>query len=194
LTGRIATWQRKPALHVLVARPEPGPQASFQDLARKLEPFLYATALRLCGGNASDARDLVQDTLERGLQRIEQLPAGSNVRGWLGTILHNRFIDMCRTRSRVPVEALDEKAADTLAQEEPAEAAWEKVSAEDLRGAMDKLEDDLRQVCQLHGLERRPYKEIAHRLGIPIGTVGTRLIRARSRLRSLLGGPQEEPA
>ncbi len=188
----IATWQRTPALTAFVARPGSDPRSSFQDLARQLEPFLYATALRLCGGNAADARDLVQDTLERGLQRINQLPPGSNLRGWLGTILHNRFIDLCRSRSREPVEPLDDKASASAPQDTAAEAPWEKISAEELHQAVDRLDDDLRTVCRLHGLERRSYKEIAQRLSIPVGTVGTRLIRARSKLRSLLGGPTEE--
>lgn len=191
MTAQIAAWQRKPALSVLVAQ-SGADMASFQQLARTLEPFLYATALRLCGGNAQDARDLVQDTLERGLQRISQLPPGSNVRGWLGTILHNRFIDLCRTRSREPVEALDDRTEATVSAESQGEAAWEKISSDQLRQAIEHLDDDLRLVCQLHALERRPYKEIAQRLRIPVGTVGTRLLRAKSKLRSLLERGAEE--
>jgi RNA polymerase sigma-70 factor (ECF subfamily) len=188
LTVPVAVCEATRIVSVSSRAPDTGLEASFQEMAAALEPVLYATALRLCDDPA-DARDLVQDTFERGLRRIGQLPRGSNVRGWLTTILHNRFIDLCRVRAREPLAPLEE--AEELATPDPASSGWEATTAEELIAAVGRLDEDLREVCQLHGLERRPYKEVSRRLGIPMGTVATRLARARQRLRALLLGTPE---
>lgn len=141
---------------------------------------LYARALRLCG-DADRARDLVQDTIERALRRRESFVAGTNLRAWLMTILGNRFVDVVR-RDRVAREvAIDDGE---VAAEAPTAAA--RVSDDELRAAVAALPRELREVVTLHALEGLGYREIAERLAMPIGTVGTRLARARGQLLAAL--------
>jgi len=159
----------------------------FGTFVREHEAALNATALRLCG-NATDARDLVQDTLERGLRSLSRYKVGTDGRAWLLTILHNIFIDRCRSRTRekradVSAEQVEERIA---APEAEAQPFWATISPEQLREALEKIPEEFRLVYQLHALEGRSYIEIAERLGIPKATVGTRLIRARRRLKELL--------
>ncbi len=159
----------------------------FAVFVREHEAALHATALRLCG-NATDARDLVQDTLERGLRSLERFKPGTDGRAWLLTILHHIFIDRCRSRTRerradVSAEEVEERVA---APEAEAQPAWAAISPEQLREALEKIPEEFRLVYQLHALEGRSYIEISERLGIPKATVGTRLIRARRRLKELL--------
>ncbi|XXF81671.1 RNA polymerase sigma factor [Myxococcaceae bacterium GXIMD 01537] len=171
-------------------RPSPPSLADSQRFAafvREHESVLRATALRLCG-NATDANDLVQDTFERGLRRFERFQPGTDGRAWLLTILHHLFIDRCRSRTRearsdTSAEELEERLA---APEAEAQPSWASISTEQLRAALAKLPEDFQQVYRMHALENRSYQEIAETLGIPKATVGTRLIRARRKLRELL--------
>jgi RNA polymerase sigma-70 factor (ECF subfamily) len=159
---------------------------SFQELAAELDPLLYACAMRLCR-NPVEARDLVQDTFEHGLRDFDRLRPDSNVRGWLTTILYHRFMDRCRARTQEPPRAdLEQVADEHPAEEARLEEAWERVTVEDVVQALDRLEEPFREVYRLAALERRPYKEISSVLNIPVATVGTRLLRARARLRALL--------
>jgi RNA polymerase sigma-70 factor (ECF subfamily) len=158
--------------------------ADFHRALREHEHALRDLALRLCR-NPADAGDLLQDTFERALQRRAQYQAGSNLRAWLCTMLHHLFLDRCRARVRGPAHAsLDEVALP--APEPAAEPAWAALTRDDVVAAVERLEPDFRRVYQLHSLEGVPYQEIAARLGIPKATVGTRLARARRKLRDLL--------
>ena len=185
----VRDWAAKPAPAV-ESRSLPAPTLDsrwFAAFIREHESVLQATALRLCG-NPTDARDLVQDTLERGLKSLARYKPGTDGRAWLLTILHHIFIDRCRSRTRerradVSAEDVEEKVA---APEPEALPAWASISPEQLREALDKIPEEFRLVYQLHSLEGRSYIEIAERLGIPKATVGTRLIRARRRLKELL--------
>ncbi len=170
----------------------PAPKAStpFESFAREHEAVLLSVAVRLCG-NATDARDLVQDTFERGLKSFDRFVPGTNGRGWLLTILHNLFVDRCRQlrrerRADVEPEALELPGAE----EEPA-PAWGAITPEQVELALQKLSPEFREVYRLHALEGRSYTEIAERLRIPKATVGTRLIRARRRLKALLAPAQD---
>jgi RNA polymerase sigma-70 factor (ECF subfamily) len=159
-------------------------RATFDALVREHEPALQAFALRLCGSNA-DARDLVQDTHERALRRFDTFVPGTNARAWLFTILHRAFIDRCRRRT---VERRVDNIDDVqLSAPEPIEApAWASVSPEQLAQAIAALEDEFQSVYRMHALQSLSYKEISERLGLPLNTVGTRLNRARQKLRVLL--------
>jgi RNA polymerase sigma-70 factor (ECF subfamily) len=157
------------------------------DFYRSLRDHAHALrglASRLCR-NPADAGDLLQDTFERALQRRAQYQPGTNLRAWLCTILHHLFLDRCRARVRGPTHAsLDEVTLP--APEEAAEPAWAALTRDDVVAAVERLETDLRRVYQLQSLEGVPYQEIAAGLGIPKTTVGTRLTRARRKLRDLL--------
>jgi len=153
-------------------------------LLTELEPFLLTMAERLCG-NRADARDLVQDTFERALRQVEQA-APRNLRAWLAATLHNLFIDHCRARARRPVvdPLVDDLPA---AAEDPAPAPpWAHITIDDVRAAVGELDPIFRDVYILHTFEHQTYEQIAARLGIERITVGTRLSRARRRLREIL--------
>ena len=140
-----------------------------------------------------DAWDLVQDTLERGLRHFEQFRPGTNVRVWLFTIMFHLFIDRCRRRGHE--QLMEPFAADELAAPEPEPASpWEGVSEAQLRHALDRLESPFREIVELHCERHYSYREISERLQIPLGTVGTRLLRARRKLRSLLAEETAVPA
>ena len=141
----------------------------------------YARALT---GDRSAADDLVQDTLERALSRLHLWRQGSDLRAWLFTIMHNIFVNQIRSRARRQHEALEnEPAADALRALDP---DW--LELRDLEKALARLPDEQRSVVLLVGLEQFTYEEAARVLGVPIGTVMSRLSRARERLRAVLGG------
>jgi RNA polymerase sigma-70 factor, ECF subfamily len=192
LTDAALKWQGSRIVSVPARPPKPQNSGRFWELANELNPLLYATALRMCR-DPVEARDLVQDTFECGLRDFWQLRPGSNIRGWLCTILYHRFMDRCRARTREPQPTPIEEVAEVHAVEEPLPAeAWERVTFEDLLHALERLEEPFRAVYRLAAIERRPYKEISQQLGIPLATVGTRLLRARAKLKALLLRTQSE--
>ncbi|MGH8634833.1 MAG: RNA polymerase sigma factor [Burkholderiales bacterium] len=140
----------------------------------------YARALT---GDRAAADDLVQDTLERALSRFHLWRRGSDLRAWLFTIMHNIFVNQIRSRMRYPHEPLDDPTADALHYREP---DWSELR--DIGGALARLPVEQRTVVLLVGLEQFTYDEAARVLEIPIGTVMSRLSRARERMRVLLGG------
>lgn len=147
----------------------------------------YAQALV---GDTSRADDIVQDCLERAWSKIHLFRPGSDLRAWLFTILHNVHANAARryNTSPVMVPLLDENLA-------PATRATqvEELEAADLRAALARLSDDQRQVILMVGMEQMRYEEVAQVLEIPIGTVMSRLHRARERLRELLAADSGTP-
>jgi RNA polymerase sigma-70 factor, ECF subfamily len=156
-----------------------------------LRPDLLVLARRTCASEA-DAADVVQDTLESALQAGDRLTAVENLKAWLVTILHRRIIDLFRRREREQLGDPPEEPAVTQ-EAPPADAPlWSRIDIAQLRAAVERLEPEFREVFVLHAFERRSYRHIAEALGIPSNTVGTRLLRARRKLRVLLvGGPEE---
>lgn len=152
------------------------------------EDSLVRIAERLCATKA-DARDLVQDTFERAMR--QGIPGEvRSVCAWLTTMMHNLFVDRCRMAARRPVhEPLDDRHRE-LASQSPdrgsSEPAWSRITIDDVRDALGDIEPLFREVYVLHSFERLPYEHIAQRLGIERITVGTRLSRARKKLRDVL--------
>ena len=139
----------------------------------------YARALT---GDAARADDLVQDTLERALAKLDLWQPGSNLRAWLFTLMHNLFVNQIRVRR--PQETAMEDALD-----EPVSGGqMEALAARDLHAALLRLPEDQRAVILLVGLEQFSYAEAAQVLGVPAGTVMSRLARARERMRHMLAG------
>lgn len=130
------------------------------------------------------ADDLVQDALERGLDRIHLWNGGSNLRAWLFTILHNLFVSGYRRRMRelVVTDGGDLPQASTPADQE------DRVALRDLERALWRLPEKQRLVVLLVGMEGMRYEEVAQVLDIPIGTVRSRLSRGRQSLRLGLDG------
>ena len=141
----------------------------------------YARALT---GERSAADDLVQDTLERAWNKFHLWRRGSDLRAWLFTIMHNVFVNQVRSRSRQNAESLDHEAYSVAVRETQSDA----LEIRDLDTALRRLPDEQREVLLLVGLEQLAYGEAARVLGIPIGTVMSRLSRGRARLHALLSG------
>lgn len=142
----------------------------------------YARALT---GDRVRADDLVQDCLARAWEKRGLWRRGTDLRAWLFTILHNIFVnDVRRRRSRPELLALDETELEVP---QPADADGALV-LRDLEAALRLLPDEQRAVLLLVSLEEMRYQEVAHTLDIPVGTVMSRLSRARERLRVLMDG------
>ena len=142
----------------------------------------YARALT---GDVNRADDLVQDTLERALAKLDLWQPGSDLRAWLFTLMHNLFVNQIRIKR--PQETVMEDALD-----EPVSGGQlEALAARDIHAALARLPEEQREVLLLVGLEQFGYAEAAQVLGVPTGTVMSRLSRARERMRQMLAG---EPA
>lgn len=157
----------------------------------QLEPHIprlrrYARALV---GDPHGADDLVQDTLERALNKRHLWRPGSDLRAWLFTVMHNIFVNQLRSRRAHPEQAFDE---DALPPVEPVQGA--RLELRDLQTALALLPSEQREVLLLIGLEEMSYAEVAETLDIPIGTVMSRLFRGRERLRALMTGAPAAPA
>ena len=142
----------------------------------------YARALT---GDVMRADDLVQDTLERALVKLDLWQPGTDLRAWLFTLMHNLFLNQIRAH-RPADSALDE------ALDIPVSGGqMEALGARDIHAALARLPHPQREVMLLVGLEQFAYDEAAQVLGVPVGTVMSRLSRARERMRQMLAG---EPA
>ncbi len=167
---------------------------------------LYPAALKMTR-NPCDAEDLVQETMIRAYAGMRHYTAGTNARAWLYRIMANTFINTCRKRQREPVHVLgtDLDLVQPAGPETGASAsAWDATggpagrarSAEaevlsqfahsEFRDALAELPECFRAVVYLADVEGYSYKDIAGMIGVPIGTVMSRLSRARCRLRALL--------
>ncbi|MGE5472349.1 MAG: sigma-70 family RNA polymerase sigma factor [Bacteroidota bacterium] len=129
------------------------------------------------------ADDLVQDTLERAWSRVSQWRAGSELRAWLFSIMHNLRVDQLR-RPTLATTALDDHEADWATR--PTQG--DRLEVMDIAAALEQLSDEQREVVLLVALEDMSYAEVAAALGIPAGTVMSRLARGRERLRQLMSG------
>jgi RNA polymerase sigma-70 factor (ECF subfamily) len=142
--------------------------------------------------------DLVQDALERAWSHRRQWLPGTDLRAWLFTILHNTFVsELRRSTARMEEEALDDDPRDGRVASLASASAHDGLML-DIERALAALPVDQRAVVLLVGLEDLTYREAADVLGIPVGTVMSRLARGRGRLRELMDGmpaaPRDSPA
>lgn len=144
-------------------------------------PALRRYAKALTRG-AEMADDLVQDCLERAVSRASSFRADGDLRAWLFSILHNVHLDELRRRKRRG-EVVEIEAASGLATGGGQEIALE---VDDVLTAFDRLSDEQREMLLLIGVEDMSYEEAAQALDLPLGTVMSRLFRARERLRAML--------
>ena len=145
-------------------------------------PSLRRYALGLTG-NREAADDLVQETMEKAWRRLAFWRGEGELRAWLFSIMHNAFVDRVRADKRAPTEALAEDA------ELPVRATQEDLlQVRDLDRALMALGPEQREVLLLVAVEQMSYAEVSRALGIPMGTVMSRLSRAREKLRSVLEG------
>ena len=143
---------------------------------------LFRVALRFVG-NAADADDLVQDTLFSAYQSWDQYEPGTNAKGWLITILRNLFVNEYRRNVRRN-EILS--ANGFTPREHPTVRYFDELVDDEVMRAIDALPLPYREVVMLRDVEDLPYEEIAAMLDIPIGTVKSRLFRARAMLQDQL--------
>src|SRR5271165_4672207 len=145
-------------------------------------PGLRRFARALVRGDRERADDLVQDSLERALSRWHLRRAGGDLRGWLYTILYNRFLSEQHRQKRRGVHST---LAEAMESELPAIKAGQDQALEhrDLLRAFAALPEEQRSILFLVGVEDLSYEQAARVLGVPIGTVMSRLSRGRERLR-----------
>lgn len=155
------------------------------DFAQLLETEIprlrrYARALTR---DASRADDLVQSCLLRAIAKQHLWQAGTDLRAWLFTILHNQNVNDVRRSMREGAAVPVEDVAPVLTAPSNVEAS---LQLRDLDRAIASLQEEQRQVILLVGLEQLRYEEVAKILGIPVGTVRSRLSRGRDTLRALM--------
>lgn len=147
---------------------------------------LYGTALRLTA-NPADAEDLVQDTYLKAFRASDQFQPGTNLKAWLFTILHNTFLNRRRRAVKEPVATETdeiERAAAALPGDPvtPEQLLLRGTLDADLQAALDSLPEAFRQAVWLRDVEEFTYAEIAAMVGVPIGTVMSRISRGRKLL------------
>lgn len=134
--------------------------------------------------DAALADDLVQDTLERAWSRFSLWQKRGEIRAWMFGIMHNHFIDGTRSRRARPEDSAGDKLPEVAQRAEQSDA----IEVRDLDRALQRLPAEQREVLLLVAVEEMPYAEAALVLGLPIGTVMSRLARAREKLRHELQG------
>lgn len=147
----------------------------------ELTPQLRRYACVLMRGDILQADDLVQDCIERGLQRSALWQRGTNLRAWLFTIMHNLFVNQVRRKHNGPeFVTLDEHYCDDQ------QSADSGAVIKDIQQALNNLPADQREIILFVSIEGMKYQEVAKILDIPEGTVMSRLSRARKKLRDSL--------
>jgi len=169
------------------------PSRAFRDGLIALLPELRARAMRLCGDPAS-TDDVVQDAIERALRFEHRYEAGTNLRAWAYQVLFSVFVTRWRRRGR-DRRAVERLAGDPHAWTVPAAFtapdAGDGALTRSVRRRIDELPDGFRAVIVLVDLQERSYRDAAHELGVPVGTVMSRLYRARQLLATQMSGERE---
>jgi len=167
--------------------PTPGTDAFADEALAFLDP-LYATALRLTR-NRSDAEDLVQDTFVRAFRAADRFERGTNLKAWLFTILHNAWRNRVRDQSRETVDVDSERVEEAatlpdgpVALDTPERILLRDTLDADLQAALDDLPVAFREAVWLRDVEEFSYAEISEMLGVPMGTVMSRISRGRRLL------------
>ena len=155
---------------------------AFADALVAQLPALRRYAMALVG-NAALADDLVQDCIERALGQEAQLREAERLAGWLRRILYHLYIDEIRRKRRRGREQDINELADNLELSAPAP---DNSAMKEFVQAVNRLSAEHRQILLLVSVEELSYRQIADELAIPLGTVMSRLARARERLRELM--------
>jgi RNA polymerase sigma-70 factor (ECF subfamily) len=150
----------------------------FENLVRLYYRDLYRFGLSLTGSEA-DAADLTQETFYIWANKGHQLKKAASVKGWLFTTLHREFLKTCRRRNRFSSESIDERTEDLP--NVPAACA-EGVDSQTLLLILSEIPEDFRAPLVLYYMEDLSYREIADVLALPLGTVQSRIARAKIQL------------
>ena len=177
------------------------PARQFDRLVRPHIDHLYRVAWRLTGSK-EDAEDLVQDVLIKMFDQFDRLEKLDNPRTWMARVLHNRFVDQYRRAQRwSPLEEADSYAAEdiheagTSAVADPEASALRAADRATINRALRKLDQDQQLLLILHIVEEYSLPELVEVFDAPLGTLKSRLHRARSYLKKHLGvQPVADPA
>jgi len=173
---------------------DPALKERFEREVLPLLPSLYSAALRMTR-NPSDAEDLVQETYLRAYRGFSGFEEGTNLRAWMYRILTNTFINSYRKKQREPVTVQEDDLDEWYLYDKLGESGVEpsaeaevirSMPDEDVQKALEALPEGFRLAVLLADVEGFSYKEIAEILGIPIGTVMSRLHRGRRALEKAL--------
>jgi RNA polymerase sigma-70 factor (ECF subfamily) len=143
----------------------------------------YARALTR---KADRADDLVQTTVLRAIAKAHLWQAGTDIRAWLFTIMHNQHVNMVRSAREDTMIDIEDVSSTLVAASDPTISR----QLRELERALARLPDEQREVILLVGLEELSYQEAAQVLGVPVGTVRSRLSRGREALRRLTDLPE----
>ncbi len=170
------------------SRPDP---AAFEALALPLFDSLYNFAHWLTQ-RREDAEDLVQETFSKALKGFGSFQPGTNFRAWIFRILRNTFLTsrsgLAATATTLPLNEEEDEMVLKPSARNPESLLLERLEAENLQSAIAALPVAYREVLLLADVEEMSYQEIAETVGIPIGTVMSRLSRARRAVRETLQG------
>lgn len=173
----------------LVTRAQEGGRGALDELARRMRGPAYVLALQLVG-NRDDALDIAQDALLRLFQHLGRVAPDRPVRPWLFAIVRNRARDLWRSRAARPSESLDARpdVANHVAASgtDPEQQTGRRQQARRVWRAIEALSPGHREILVLRDFHDLSYSEIAEVLGIPAGTVMSRLHAARGALRAAL--------
>jgi RNA polymerase sigma-70 factor (ECF subfamily) len=165
------------------------PHAQFEALLSPHLDKLYRLAYRLSGQREA-AEDLVQELLLKLYPRLEEMQQIEQLAPWLSKILYRQFIDQYRRQKRSLLDYTDDEQAlyDSPAPnaQDPAEISNNRLIGALINQALDRLSEDQRRLVMLHDAEGYTLQELSELLETPVGTLKSRLSRARSRLREIL--------
>ena len=169
--------------------PHDNPPMVFEDLAMPLFNSLYNFAYWLTQ-NREDAEDLVQETYEKALRAFKSFQLGSNFRAWIFQILRNTFLSSrsrLERRMTVPLSSEEDSRVQPVTFNNAESLLIERTDLQSVRCAIEQLPVVFREAILLCDVEEMSYREIADVLSIPIGTVMSRIARARKTVRDALG-------
>jgi RNA polymerase sigma-70 factor (ECF subfamily) len=150
---------------------------------------MYRLAFRFCGSR-EDAEDLVQDVLIKLYSRLDELRGIDNLQSWLATVLYRQFVDRMRHQNRSPVQLTEDGETFPVTMDnialQPETQILNSEAVDRVEQALFQLNDDQRILVVLHDVEGYKLAEIQQMLDIPIGTLKSRLHRAREQLKKLL--------
>lgn len=166
-------------------------RSEFEDEALVHLDALYGRALRLTGGDESRSEDLVQETVLKAWEAWDSYEKGTNCKAWLMTILRNTFVNEFRRRKSRPDPVEYDEVADRpvwpeLREDDPAGDFFDRIIDDRIVRAIEELPDPYRVPLVLSDLDGLSYDEIAEELDVPVGTVKSRLHRARRQLQNEL--------
>jgi RNA polymerase sigma-70 factor (ECF subfamily) len=175
---------------VLITRHLAGDSSAFDEIVTRYERRVWAICLRMTG-DVEDARDASQDAFITAFRSLGSFRGDAQLGTWLHRVAVNASLDVIRRRTRRRTEALDENLEQASDEPGPDEAAERASRAAEVHRALARLAPDHRTVIVLHDLQGLQYPEVAEVLDVPVGTVKSRLHRARLELARLLGHLKE---